>query len=118
MKIDWNSIKEKYPKSIKNLMRWISIKNQDGNKIIINFSQLCYCDIEKFFDEKGIMIIIDLRLGGWIYFIATLDDNNNNKNSKYERDLNSRNEAKEKAIYAAFQILEDYDEIIKMEALS
>jgi hypothetical protein len=104
MNINWQEIKEKYPKAINILMEWIHKRNQDyTNKVIINFKELCYCDLEKFFKDNDIEInIMKLYIDGeYVINIFTCDGINNDFR-KYKKD----DKAKEQAIYKAFEILE------------
>jgi hypothetical protein len=125
MNIDWKKIKEKYPKGyfefIKILFYWIELKNineidlddEYGQFIeihsgtIIPFEEICYCDLEKFFDDNGVIIDIGYCYEPEpIYFYVDIYFKNNYKYASYDILYRTRTEAKEKAIPIAFEILE------------
>ena len=113
MKLNWSLIKEKYPKAINRLMGYIHNRNQDyKNKVIMSFIELCYCDLEKFFDNNNIEIFIKklyktnhkktwLKEGNYRYWILIKSEIITSQ-ACYA----SRNESKEQSVYKAFEILE------------
>jgi hypothetical protein len=119
MNIDWNKIKKEYPKSFDKCIEYLNKKYGGDNFYQVIFIKekeiyfqvegsdpiyLCYCDIEKFFDDIGIIIniahnLLYLRYDYIIYSLSSkLDTISGNENF--------RQEAKEQAIYKAFEILE------------
>jgi hypothetical protein len=119
MNIDWK-IKEKYPKAYSKFIKdnnYVEVKISTGVEFVAKnynldfgyYELLCYCDIEKFFDDNGIKIHIEpfplfhndtlyryeyeiLRRG----FTTITSDLN----------FNTRQEAQVQAIYKAFEIME------------
>lgn len=101
--VNWQEIKEEYPNGCEKLNIWLS-SNFRGYAV----KYTCYCDLEKFFDDNG--IIINYGKGNnnfkfsWWYNIRV----NNQELEHIETDeYNSRQEAKQQAIYKAFEILEE-----------
>ena len=126
MKINWEEIKEKYPKSFKMFCKNcidinvpdIYVKFSNKAKDYINYAneQICYCDLEKFFDDNGIIICVGylrsnkLNKDVWHYQISYKSRNkiktyyvNNDTRIKYT----NKDEAKQQAILKAFEILEE-----------
>lgn len=113
---DWDKIKKECPISLKLFIDYlIKIKKLEGEICFIeclilellnkNDNFICYCNLEKFFDDHGILIIIDID--------NYVNLQNKNKKCWYfkingfqKTSFNSRQEAKEKAIYKAFEIME------------
>ena len=112
MNINWEEIKERYPNSYKMLGIWIiSYKFKSiGWAEPKDYEQLCYCDLEKFFDDNGIIIEILANfdyMEGFNRFSWSITGKNINRENTYSKiDYETRNEAKEQAIYKAFEILE------------
>jgi hypothetical protein len=46
MSINWNEIKQKYPKAYEHYEYWIVEESTCNNEF-----ESCFCDIEEFFDE-------------------------------------------------------------------
>jgi hypothetical protein len=112
MKIDWNKIKQKYPKSYFKFLNYGDGKIEEFEIHNNSFSKyglpLCYCDLEKFFDDNGIKIFI-------LPYFASISNEELQRyqiliiDKKYARNFdcyNLRIEAKAPAIYKAFEILE------------
>jgi hypothetical protein len=113
MNIGWKEIKEKYPKAwgifkkiLDDKLMGLKYDNDDDliKRRIPHFIKLCYCDLEKFFDNNGIMILIGHYLTYYVeikriekYGFLTIYNGGS---------YNSRQEAKEQAINKAFEILE------------
>ena len=107
MNIDWKKIEKECPKSYEKIL--VYLNNIPGDYII------CYCDLEKFFDENGIIININKNYickpdnvdfeyykNSWNYNIIIQD-----KIPYYQHTiLHSRDEAKLEAVYKAFEIME------------
>lgn len=129
MNIDFDLIKQKYPKAFDKFINYlIEIKNLHGNlyfieNIIYNLLNdknfICYCDLEKFFDNNNIIIEIclDIRVlfsneKKWFvnfFFINKLFQIeiiqlNNSETDFY---FNTRDEAKEQSVLKAFEILKE-----------
>ena len=109
MIIEFTDIKKNYPKTFEKFKRGtfeehIFLDNlylliEDDNK---NKSVVCYCDVERFFDYNGIEIyvIVWRYKKEYRYFIET-------EGGEIESIVfKTRQEAKEKAILKAFEILE------------
>ncbi len=96
MNIDWKLIKEKYQKSYKDCIQF-AISSDD------EFHFNCFCDFEKFFDDNRVFIEIIYKqnyehdIVDWEFAIC---------NNVIICGFKSRQEAKEQAIYKAFEILE------------
>lgn len=116
MNIDWDLIKEKYQKGYENYLQYIFEKNKIINimwdeDLYENIEDLikksCYCDLEKFFDDNGIIIEINY----WHINCFNFDITNSKTNKiLYEQQLGeikTRQKAKEQVIYKAFEILEE-----------
>lgn len=107
MNIDWKSIKEKYPLAYERYEYWIVEEST-----CLNEYESCYCDIESFFDQNGIEIFIEQYIDDddhKFYHFQILFNNVLQfswANKQYFR-TNSREEAKEAAIYKAFEILNE-----------
>ena len=111
MTIDLKEIKNKYPKGFEKLLFYHFDKdypdeiNQESKKYMID--TICYCDIEKFFDDNGIIIsilyrnVISNNIDKW--YFKMYDDYGNDTSEGCK----TRSEAKEQAIYKAFKILEE-----------
>ena len=117
MNIDWNEIKEKYPKIWKIFLKKINVEyfvSPMGYQFLRKYNEytcqydidICYCDIEKFFDDNELLILLDYEYKNmqkdkyWFYIVENYDSEEN-------REIyNSRDKAKEQAIYKAFEILE------------
>lgn len=101
MKIDWQKMKIDYPRAYEKFEKYYNIIEADDTifitlsdeKIITN--RTAYEDFEAFFDSVGIIIEIYRRLT-YSDWVSNILDN------KY---FSSRNEAKEQAIFKAFEIL-------------
>lgn len=109
MNIDWNKIKNEYPESYNKYKDWIQ-----GGMHYLTEKEItqgtCYCDLEKFFDDNEIKICITYceychtttdQLKEWGYKI------HETRSYYYEEIYCTRKEAKEAAIYKAFEIMED-----------
>jgi len=123
----WQEIKEKYPRAYNEFYFFDGEKEEDLNNgnlqkynIIVNkyCDDIYYCDIKKFFDERGIIICV-----GYLY------NNTKNKNSwHYQISYKSKNkiktyfinntpqerfwlkdEAKLEAVKKAFEIAEEME---------
>jgi hypothetical protein len=100
MNIDFDIIKRKCPKSYDKFLTDIA-------KVYNKKFTFCYCDLERFFDENGIIIEIGI-IQEYKTFYSDL------YNHKFENIYSgwcdkiwlSRDEAKEQAIYKAFGIME------------
>ena len=116
MNIDFNLIKQKYPKSLKLFIAFlIKNKNLKGDNNFIEIcvfkmllkNQICYCDLERFFDDNGIIIdiIYDSDENNFWYTIHrnqfNIFDSHHDIHEHYPR-----KEAKQQSIYKAFEILE------------
>ena len=111
MYIDWNKINTNYENSVKEFLIWLSKKY--SNKFLLemncipNENTICYCDLEKFFDDNGIIIsilyrnVISNNIDKW--YFKMYDDYGNDTSEGCK----TRSEAKEQAIYKAFKILEE-----------
>lgn len=133
MNINWNEIKEKYPKSYnKAIFANASYWETETQKITKQHEQdvidyLCYCSLENFFDKNSIEIFIKklyktnhkktwLKEGNYRYWILihkkiNVENITHKINIKSEiitsqRCYASRNESKEQAILKSFEILE------------
>jgi hypothetical protein len=117
--IDWKEIKEKYSNALEKYCKYFNIyyyedfdtcfyeesefKHNDGSCLILPVRK-CYCDIEKFFDDNGVIITIDSAYMKQYWFVIETDQ----KIYNHEVDCySSRQEAKEQAIKKAFEILEE-----------
>ena len=100
MNIDWNKIKEKYPKGYNKFInfykKYFDYKKGDSlNTLWIKnkLNNICYCDLEKFFMSCNILLFWRLKL--------VLQD-------KFQSDIIENYEKYQtKAIYNAFEILEE-----------
>jgi hypothetical protein len=117
MNIDWNKIKKEYPKGYDLFLKsGIAIENCDNELQKAEYNkfghieELCYCDIEKFFDDNGVIIIINKLVGwnkGWSYNVRMINKSNFHLKTYAKCNyIKTRDEAKEQAIYKAFEILE------------
>lgn len=121
MNINWQSIKEKYSLAYEKYIDFLYVNFGAGYRLkeaFINdlfLHDYCYCDIESFFDENGIEIIInrnyitkkdivDLKYYeySWDYCIVI---ENERPFHIYNTSIKTRSEAKEAASYKAFEIL-------------
>ena len=90
----WEGIKEKYPDAGQRYFNYINKKE----KFAIGS---CYCDIENFFDNNGIIIQTGNSLeDDWWYCFSTHYAENG-------EGYKTRDEAKEQAILKAFEILQN-----------
>lgn len=118
--IDWNKIKEKWPKSYNKIIKDLCLTYDDfTNKLY--FSTLyelyeykhwiCFCDLVDFFDSWGIIIYITYfnndTIGNFFcmydYRICNAETAENYYSSE---GIINRNDAKIQAVYKAFEILE------------
>jgi hypothetical protein len=100
MNINWEIIKEKYPKGyVKYRIYYCGFESS----LLTGNNTICYCDLEKFFDDNEFIIeIINWTfLKEFMFYINWYGDSF--ESEKY----NSRKECKEQAIYKAFEILEN-----------
>ena len=121
MNIDWNKIKNEYPESWYDFLEYIYRKKQgidDNFSLSINFIKnidirilyLCYCDIEKYFDDNEININIYFSHNRWINTnIESFAEIKNERGNIIwiTETYKTRREAKEQAIYKAFEILKN-----------
>lgn len=106
MNINWNEIKEKYPKSFYKIVDYhfnIELIDDLDNSNI--FRDFCYCDIEEFFDSQNYIIVIDYNTDN--NFCIDIYQNEYCLYSSYKILFENRIKAKEQAIYKAFEILEE-----------
>lgn len=102
MNIDFNLIREKYTKGYKGFVEYYKKNNPDCTEV-------CYCDIEKFFDDNG--VIIDVFSCFSLQGYKSIKYEIKNKklellyNMTYVNDLDKL-QAKIQAIYKAFEIME------------
>jgi hypothetical protein len=105
MDIDWGFIKVKYKKSYKIFLKFLKKEKPSFGFLTLQndiSAFVCYCNLEAFFDDNKIRIYILPWLEGksqkkcWI------------KIEEYweSEKINSRQEAKEKAILKSFEIME------------
>ncbi len=102
MNIDWNLIKNKYPKAYKKITFNFKLQNKGAKPKFYLENDFCYCDLEKFFDDNGIFITIPLYVTKFCYLIFF-------KGIKGFQAISGelpRDEAKEQAIYKACEVLE------------
>lgn len=126
MEINLKEIRDKYPESEKLFWKWLyknrtgyEAKDEDILYIKRDVKDICYCDLEKFFDDNGIIIEIRLISGFWYGFIENQNKQNyiskidNIKTNQIDctRSYNSRQEAKRQAILKAFEILNNQLEV-------
>jgi hypothetical protein len=116
MKIDWNKIKNESFLALEKFLFWLQ-KNDyfQGYRSdsafamhlfeLLELNPVCYCDLEKFFDDNN-LIITYKYLGGW-YWIY-IEQSADWKGYLYSNvsGIKTRDEAKQQAIYKAFEILE------------
>jgi hypothetical protein len=115
MDINWDLIKQKCPKGFKKLLLYFSLPDFAIEKI--NF-EICYCDLEKFFEENEIIIQItkiksnpSSLLNSKNHFYVLYDFLILSNNVLYSGKLLNikvltNDEAKERAIYKSFEIME------------
>lgn len=107
MNIDWNEIKDKYPEFFEKFKKFIT--GTFGITKIIE--EVCYCDIERFFDDNGIHLNINclFEFGQINYEYSILFKKGNLYQNDYSitYTCNTRDEAKKQAIEKSFEILED-----------
>ncbi len=114
----WEEIKINYPNAYKKfIIDFYKLEYYLTDSFDLNESHFCYCDIEKWFDANGIIIIIDndltyqqntgkVKLYGWIYRIIVIEQEINNEiRNWYE--IKTRPKAKLQAIPKAFEIMEN-----------
>ena len=111
--MNWNEIKENYPKAWDKLDEWISYHQQLGYDFIykawVDEYQSHYNifrDLYDFFDSQEIYVCIEYRYGTaslprW-YWMVKQDNAANEQDSSQ-----TRTEAEEKAFECAFKILEN-----------
>jgi hypothetical protein len=116
MNIDWNLIKRKYPKAYEKFLK--TDKYNYGFGFFIP-KDICFCDIEKFFDSLGIITEIvycsktfqNIYDDPCWYYIIQKKDMITNEFKGFveiiEKYYFTRQEAKEQAILKAFEILEN-----------
>ena len=107
----WQEIKRNNPKAYRKFVLHGNIDNDNNfRKYESGIMNLCYCDIEKFFDEQGIIITITKLLNkeSWNYYI----DLENPVNEFIGRLLFNSSEAKLEAVRKSFEIL---NEILEKE---
>ena len=96
--MNWDEIKEKYPKAFKQLQNWLHEEN-----MIFKVGHIR--DLYDFFDEQGIYG----RVGKNLFMMFIWDLITDPKIDVYEAsnyDYNTRPEAEEKLFLRAFEILE------------
>jgi hypothetical protein len=114
----WKEIKEKYPKGYMKIKKHLDPDCIVGGYHLLKYNGVfkdgflevdyCYCDIEKFFDEQGIIINYDKCSDDFIeHWLYTIRMKNFYDESGY--DFYSRNEAKLEAIKKAFEISEEME---------
>jgi hypothetical protein len=106
MNIDWKEIKEKYQKGYDKIVNWFCSSDDwdDEDEIFLNV-HCCYCYVEKFFRENGIIIIIDFDVEEkkyWIQIIHRLFFVYFEPENLFEEN----EDAKNTAIIKAFEIME------------
>jgi len=102
--MNWKEIKKKYPKSIELLKEWLFLKlGNEGDLGLNMISGLFHTErrLYDFFDEQGIIILINYASQYWNYTI-----NNFFIGKSKERDNITRKQAEEQAFLKAFEILE------------
>jgi hypothetical protein len=114
MDIRWERIKKDYPRGYE-LLKVVYVGAMD--EIFCERSGgLCYYELEAFFDDNEIIININPKI--WMsqnieYFPYILDNKENreiqviNSNNFWNQSFLEKDEAKEKAIYKSFEILEN-----------
>ena len=98
--MNWNEIKEKYPKAYEKYAMWHNYKNPNR---IIKKRECDDRDLYDFFDEQGLCITVrpwNLRLDKWLYTIWNIDEDTTLIAHP------TRTEAEEKAFVKSFEILE------------
>lgn len=129
MNIDWQEVKNKFPIAFRKFLESYTCcdveayydcnKNFHVKKYNENSGQfeldVCYCDLEDFFDNNGIRINIFNNYSGENWEVVILKKeygsitNNLYWSCKYQNNkgLNSRQKAKEAAIPKAFETLDE-----------
>lgn len=112
MNINWQEIKEKYLNGYKQFCMhyygWDNGTYESCNHLINDYYEFnpCYCDLEKFFDDNGIIINYEKMNDdfeySWYYNIRV----NNEEFEEEPEEFENRQKAKQQAIYKAFEILE------------
>jgi len=117
----WQEIKEKYPKGwnlFKNFIRMENCLTKLNNKLKVgvwfndkyNYRNICYCDIEKFFDAQGIIILIiycdyDEAKNYQRFSFDIINKQTNNLLSDKNIYYDTHHESKLEAVKKAFEIL-------------
>jgi hypothetical protein len=105
----WEEIKTKYPKAYEHFINDNNIFNQtleefDGNNCKFNFNDICYCDLEKFFDANEIIIeTMNICSEKWEWDISNYD----RWLAQSKNHFKTRDEAKLEAVKKAFEIMEN-----------
>lgn len=102
--MNWNNIKEKYPKAYKQFEDWWFVKNA-----IVNIDSTYFRHLYDFFDGRGIYGSVYHRLSGGFKYDIQDDDNFLLVDGDTPDALPAfkiRTEAEEKAFEKAFEILE------------
>lgn len=115
MQIDWNKIKKEYPKSYNKFMNDnnLTLYNMGNNEFYPfgeNDEDICYCDLEKFFDDNGIINEINYWHKDCYNFTITNYKTNRILYEEQVGKIQSRQEAKLQAIYKAFEIMEEMED--------
>ena len=116
MNIDWQKIEEKYPKALNKFCEYKNVlfckemdtnfaiesefKQKDGFCLLLP-EEICYCDLEKFFDDNGI---------DFLELYVNQKDIITKQHIWENRDIDKnriKQETKEEAILKAFEILEE-----------
>ncbi len=108
--MNWNKIKEKYPKAQKQFKKWVN-KNvawYDGFCWDEQYGDFPERELYDFFDEQGIYIAVDIYYSGGdgLRFLA-YNFQVKDMDIDFEVNESTRTLAEEKAFEKAFEILED-----------
>jgi hypothetical protein len=117
MNINWNLVEEKYPELFSKIIKWFcgldDDKNWDDLDKLSFENYCCYCYIEKFFRENGIIIDIfynqiDRKLisGNYTFQIHIIKSKVKHKIYTNKDAYNICDEAKEQAVLKSFEIME------------
>jgi hypothetical protein len=92
----WEGIKNNYPEGFKLFIEYLKKEYPDENEV-------CYCDLEKFFDDNGIIIstFFEIEKNMFHYFVY-----DKNKKENHSNGLFNRKSVKEYLVYKAFEIRE------------
>jgi hypothetical protein len=106
MNIDWQKIEKKHPRGCRKFI--IEYYGDDFNEAWLK-QNICYCDLENFFDDNG--IIIDKYHTGYKYIFGIKNRNIKGyagyiKNQYISKEFENYEERNKKAILKAFEILE------------